>query len=66
MIDPTTGELEVMFSQGRQKFDNSIHEKISENYPQGKPAIDRTNTMLKRLQMQTPCLDINQNKIRRI
>lgn len=68
-IDPTWGQLEDIY-QGRRdnhkSVDEGLQRKILQNYKPGKPAIDRTNQMLKRLQMQTPEININRDQLRRI
>lgn len=66
MVDSNTGELENIYSNVADRvYDADTHSKILQNY-QGKPVIDRTNKLLKRLQMTTPGTNVNNSKLERI
>ena len=68
MIDPNLGDLEKAYMSASKRdllLSDKQKSKLLENY-QGKPVIDRTNQILKRLQMQTPGVDANLGMVKSI
>ena len=69
MIDPQRGDLEKAYMSASKRdltMSNQAKSRMLESYAAGKPVIDRTNQILKRLQMQTPGIDANLNRIKQI
>ena len=76
MVDANVGDLEKIYKSNnpRPKTKPSVMSDdlqtesilMQEDYFRGKPIIDRTNQILKRIQMQTPGSNVNISKIKRI
>ena len=66
MVDGNAGELENIYQNVSERvYDAETQNKIMQNYS-GSQVIDRTNKLLRRLQMQTPEVGMNQSKVKRI